>query len=218
VLPLFPAIAILTAGALDSGVLSRDRWLVRGTSGWFFVPVVICLLAIVLAIYISGEFTLLPWPFAAGAMIAGLLAWRLFETDGAERSLLRAAAASILMAIALYGLIFPSTTTLFPSVMLAEAQQETECANPVAASAGYHEPSLVFLAGTQTRLVTAAEAADFLGQGGCRFAFIDTRQERSFARRAEAIGLRYTQGPRIEAFNVSRGRAVTIAVFRSEGL
>lgn len=217
VLPLFPAIAILTAGALDSGVLSRNRWLVRGASGWFFIPVVLCLLAIVLATYVSGEFNLLPWPFAVGAMIAGLLAWWLFESDGAERSLLRAAAASILMAIALYGLIFPSTTALFPSVMLAEAQQETECVDPVAASAGYHEPSLVFLAGTQTRLVTAAEAADFLGQGGCRFAFIDTRQERSFARRAEAIGLRYAQGPRIEAFNVSRGRAVTIAVFRSEG-
>ena len=195
VLPLYPAIAILTAGALDTGLLSRNRWLVRGTSGWFIVPLVICLAAIIISIYIGGQFDLLPWPFATAAIIMGLIAWWLYESDGAERSFLRAAAASILIAGALYGLIFPSMTSLFPSVALAEIPQEAECQDPVAASAGYHEPSLVFLAGTQTLLTDGAGAADFLRQGGCRFAFIDSRQERSFARRAEAIGLRYAPAP-----------------------
>jgi len=101
-------------------------------------------------------------------------------------------------------------------VTLAEAQKEAGCPAPASASAGYQEPSLVFLAGTNTLLSDAADAADFLRQAPCRFAFIESRQERAFARRAEAIGLRYTQGPRIEAFNISGGRAITIAVFRSE--
>ncbi|HET7679395.1 MAG TPA: glycosyltransferase family 39 protein [Xanthobacteraceae bacterium] len=216
VLPLYPAIAILTAGALDSGVLSRNRWLVRGTSGWFIVPLVLCLAAITISIYVGRQFDLLPWPFAIAAMIVGLIAWWLYDSDGAERSLMRAAAASILIAGTLYGLIFPSMTSLFPSVMLAEILREADCPDPVAASAGYHEPSLIFLAGTQTVLTDGAGAADFLRQGGCRFAFIDARQERSFARRAEAIGLRYAQGPRIDAFNISGGRAITVAVYRSE--
>jgi len=216
VLPLYPAIAILTAGALDSGVLSRNRWLVRGTSGWFVVPLVLCLAAIVGQIYVGHQFDLLPWPFAAAAMIMGLLAWWLYDGDGAERSLMRAAVASVLIAGTLYGLIFPSMTSLFPSVTLAEAQKEAGCPAPASASAGYQEPSLVFLAGTNTLLSDAADAADFLRQAPCRFAFIESRQERAFARRAEAIGLRYTQGPRIEAFNISGGRAITIAVFRSE--
>jgi 4-amino-4-deoxy-L-arabinose transferase-like glycosyltransferase len=216
VLPLYPAIAILTAGALDGGVLSRNRWLVRGTSGWFVVPVVLCLAAIVIAMYIGRQFYPLPWPFAVAAIIAGLIAWWLYESDGAERSFMRAAVASILIAGTLYGLIFPSMTSMFPSVMLAQVQREAECPDPVAASAGYHEPSLVFLAGTQTLLADGSDAADFLRQGTCRFAFIDTRQERSFARRAEAIGLRYATGPRIEAFNISGGRQITIATYRSE--
>jgi 4-amino-4-deoxy-L-arabinose transferase-like glycosyltransferase len=216
VLPLYPAVAILTAGALDSGVLSRNRWLVRGTVAWFAVPVVLCIAAIAGEIYVGRQFDLLPWPFAVGAMIAGLLAWWLYESDGVERSLMRAAAASILIAGALYGLIFPSMTALFPSVSLAQVQRDADCPNPVAASAGYHEPSLVFLAGTQTLLSDGAAAADFLRQGACRFAFIDARQERSFARRAEAIGLRYAPGPRIEGINISGGRAITIAVYRSE--
>ena len=38
VLPLYPAIAILIAGILGSGNLSRSRWLVRGTIGWFLFP------------------------------------------------------------------------------------------------------------------------------------------------------------------------------------
>ena len=38
VLPLYPAIAILIAGILQSGSLSKARWMVRGTIGWFMFP------------------------------------------------------------------------------------------------------------------------------------------------------------------------------------
>ena len=94
--------------------------------------------------------------------------------------------------------------------------RSADCANPVAATAGYHEPSLVFLAGTQTRLTDGGGAADFLRQGGCRFALVEARSERSFLRRADAIGLRYAPVGRIEGFNIANGRAVSIAAYRSE--
>ena len=216
VLPLYPAIAILTAGVLDSRVLSRHIWLVRAGGWWFIIPVVLCLGAIFAAIYIDEQLNLFAWPFAAGAMIFGLLAWWLYESDGAELSFMRAAAASILVAFAVYGVVVPAVTPLFPSPMLARVQHDASCPNPVAVSAGYHEPSLVFLAGTPTRLTDGVGAADFLRQGACRLAFIDARQERNFARRAEAIGLRYAAGPRIEGFNITSGRAVSIAVYHSE--
>jgi hypothetical protein len=74
----------------------------------------------------------------------------------------------------------------------------------------------VFLAGTSTRLTDVAGAAEFLAGGECRFAFIEARQERGFAEQAEALGLRYSPGPRIEAINISNGQAITMAVFRSE--
>jgi hypothetical protein len=116
-----------------------------------------------------------------------------------------------------YAVVVPSLGTLFPSVELADVLRASDCKNPIAASVGYEEPSLVFLAGTPTRLTDAAGAADFMRVGGCRFAFIETRYERAFAKRAEVIGLRYDPGPRIEAFNVSAGKPITIAVFRSQG-
>jgi len=39
----------------------------------------------------------------------------------------------------------------------------------------------------------------------------------SFAQRAEAIGLRYTAGPGLEAINISNGQPITIATYRSAG-
>jgi len=59
-----------------------------------------------------------------------------------------------------------------------------------------------------------AGAADFLLHGGCRVAFIEARQERSFALQAEAIGLRFKAGPRIEGYNISNGQRIAVAVFR----
>jgi hypothetical protein len=111
----------------------------------------------------------------------------------------------------------PSLTQPFPSVTLARVLRDSGCREPVAASAGFQEPSLVFLAGTSTELTDAAGAAEFLRGGECRFAFIESRQERNFSQRAEAIGLRYDAGPRINAINVGTGKPITIAVYRSRG-
>jgi 4-amino-4-deoxy-L-arabinose transferase-like glycosyltransferase len=216
VLPLYPAVAILVAGILDPHLLARQRWMVRGTSWWFVLPTVLAVAAVVAQIVITRQLGLLAWPFAAGAMILGLIAWRLYEVDGAERSLLRAMAASILLAAACYGVVGPALQPLFPSVALARIVRDSECKQPLAATAGFHEPSLVFLVGTSTQLVDGAGAAEFLARGSCRFAFVEARHERNFAQRAEAIGLRYAPGPRLEGINYSTGRSVSIAVYLSE--
>ncbi len=217
VLPLYPAIAIMIAGIVDPHVLRRERWLVRGTGWWFVLPTILALVGIVGLMVIGKQIGLLAWPFAAGAMIFGLIAWRLYEADGPERSLMRAITAAVLIAISLYAVIAPSMSALFPSAALAQAMRETNCKQPLAAAAGYHEPSLVFLVGTQTQLTDGAGAAEFLRQGACRFAFVESRHERSFVQRAEAVGLRYTLGPRIDGINISIGKSISIAIYQSEG-
>jgi 4-amino-4-deoxy-L-arabinose transferase-like glycosyltransferase len=215
VLPLYPAIAILIAGAIESNVLSHRVWLVRGTMWWFLVPLILSIVAVIGAVVIDHELALLAWPFFAAAIVCGLFAWQLYDDDGAERAFMRTTAAAVLMAIGIYAVVVPSLTPVFPSVQLADLLRDSACEHPLAASVGYEEPSLVFLAGTKTRFTDASGAADFLRQGSCRFAFIEARQERAFALRAEAIGLRYDPGPRIEAYNISNGKPVTIAVFES---
>jgi 4-amino-4-deoxy-L-arabinose transferase-like glycosyltransferase len=215
VLPLYPAIAILTAGAVESKVLSQRPWLVRGVMWWFVVPVIVSIVAVVTAIIIQRDLALLAWPFFAAAIVCGLFAWQLYDQEGAERAFTRAVEGAVLMAIGIYAIVVPSLEPAFPSVTLAEVLREAPCADPLAASAGYEEPSLVFLAGTKTRLTDAAGAADFLLPGGCRFAFVEARQQRAFALRAEAIGLRYNRGPLVEGYDISIGKAVSIAVFET---
>jgi 4-amino-4-deoxy-L-arabinose transferase-like glycosyltransferase len=216
VLPLYPAIAILIAGVVDPHVLARQRWLVRGTSWWFVLPVLLGLGSILCLIVFGRQLGLLAWPFAAGAAIFGLWAWQLYGVDGAERSLLRAVVASFLLAITIYAVVLPSLTAVFPSAALARILREADCDKPLVAAAGYHEPSIVFLAGTETKLTDGATAADFLQQGGCRFALVEQRHERTFLRRAEALGLRYPAPERFDGYSYSNGRRVSIAVYRSE--
>jgi 4-amino-4-deoxy-L-arabinose transferase-like glycosyltransferase len=215
VLPLYPAIAILIAGAVESKVLSRRLWLVRGAVWWFVGPIIISVATVTLAIVLARDPAIPAWPFFAVAIVCGLFAWLLYEDDGAELTMLRVTASGILLVIGVFSITLPWLKPVFPSVTLANILHGANCRDPVAASAGYEEPSLVFLAGTRTRLTDASSAADFLLQGSCRFAFIEVRQERTFALRAEAIGLRYERGPNVEGYNISRGQRISIAVFQS---
>jgi 4-amino-4-deoxy-L-arabinose transferase-like glycosyltransferase len=217
VLPLYPAIAILIAGVLESGGLSKSRWMVRGTVGWFLFPAVIAIATLVIFIMFGGDLGLIAWPFSALAVISGLFAWWLYEVDGAERSLLRGMIASILIAITVYAITFPLLPTLFPSAMIADEIHATDCKQPrVASTFAYQEPSLVFLLGTDTRFTDGVGAADFLRSGPCHFALIDPRSERSFVQRADSIALRYSLIQRIEGYNISIGKPVSMTVFRSQ--
>jgi 4-amino-4-deoxy-L-arabinose transferase-like glycosyltransferase len=216
VLPLYPAIAILSVGALERRVLSLS-WLTKGTALWFAIPALAAILAVVGAIMLTRQPAFLSWPLFAAAMILGLFAWWLYEDGRAERSLLNALAAAVCLALAVYGVVLPSLTTLFPSNEIAHVLRNVVCVGPKAAAAGFDEPSLVFMTDTSTLLTDGSGAADFLSQGSCRFALVEQRSERTFVQRAEAIGLRYNVASRIEGYNISRGKAVSIAIYRSEG-
>jgi 4-amino-4-deoxy-L-arabinose transferase-like glycosyltransferase len=217
VLPLYPAIAILIALEIERRDLSDNPHLVRTTVMWPIFAALLPVLGIGLLIYLRGQFGWIAWPFAAGAAIFGFYAWRLYDVEGAERSFVRAAAATVLMIVAVLGVAVPLLRPVFPSRQLAEMVNDPTCANPVVASAGYHEPSLVFLAGTRTRLVDGPTAAEILKQGSCRFAIIETRHDRAFAQRAEAIGLRYSlRGKLDNYFNFNGGRTIGFAIYRSD--
>jgi 4-amino-4-deoxy-L-arabinose transferase-like glycosyltransferase len=215
VMPLYPAIAILIAGAVETKVLSHRPWLVRGVIWWFLVPIIVSIVAVVGAIVIERDLVLFAWPFFAGAVVCGLFAWQLYDDDGAEHAFVRATAGSVLMTIGIYAVVVPALTPAFPSVALAEVLHDSNCQDPVAASVGFEAPSLVFLAGTKTHFTDAAGAADFLLKGPCHFAFVEARQQRAFALRAEAIGLRYDRGPIVEGYDISIGKPITMAVFES---
>jgi 4-amino-4-deoxy-L-arabinose transferase-like glycosyltransferase len=215
VLPLYPAIAILIADVIDARMLSRKPFLVWGMVWWFVMPLVTGIGGIVALAVIGRQFGLLVWPLIGGAAVMSFLAWRFYAVDGAEHSLLRAIAAAVLTAVAVFAFIVPALAPLFPSPALVRIMRESGCPRPLAAAVGYQEPSLVFLAGTDTRLTDVIGAVELMRGGDCRFALVETRHQMAFAQRAEAVGLRYDSVGRVEGYNISKGQAVTIVVFRA---
>jgi len=212
VLPLYPALAILIAARIVSGDLSRHVWLQRGALWWFLVPVIVGISGIVLLAVVGGRMVVISWLFAVAAIVYGFRAWWLYRSDGAERAVLRASLASILLGIAIYAGVISSLQNLFPGARVARVLRFGGC-EPQVAAAGYHEPSLIFFAGTDTTLTDGAGAAEFLRHGDCRVAVVEAREQRSFAQRAEAIGLVVRRGPAVGDNLYSNGRPVSLSVF-----
>src|ERR1700744_5388766 len=104
VLPLYPAIAILTAGALERRVLSRS-WLMKGAAWWFAIPALPSIVAVIGAITLTRQPVFLAWPFVAASLIFGLFVWWLYDDNHAERSLLNAVVAAMFLAMAIYGVV-----------------------------------------------------------------------------------------------------------------
>src|SRR4030088_1975182 len=74
VLPLYPAVRLLTVGALERRVLSRS-WLMRGSAWWFFIPALASVIAVVGAATLTRQPVCLAVPFVAASLIFGLFAW-----------------------------------------------------------------------------------------------------------------------------------------------
>ncbi|HEY0440099.1 MAG TPA: glycosyltransferase family 39 protein [Xanthobacteraceae bacterium] len=213
VLPLYPAVAILTAIAIDERCLSHNRLLVVGAVWWLIVPCLLAALTVVAPYWLG----LVPSPIAvalaAGGIAVGYAAWRRFTPDAAEDGLLHGIAAMLLAGAAVYHTL-PRLTPIFPSPQLAQAVRGAGCDNASVAAVGFQEPSLVFLAGTQTLLADPVSAAIFLREGGCRFALVEGRQQ-DFERAAAAHNVRYTTGPTVSGYGLGNGKPVRITLYRA---
>ena len=92
----------------------------------------------------------------------------------------RVAGATVAAAIAvglLAGLVLPRLDALWPGRQIARAfAANRPCPDSVLASAGYIEPSLVFLTATDTLLTDGAGAANHLKSSACAVAAVDANE------------------------------------------
>ncbi|MDO8533608.1 MAG: glycosyltransferase family 39 protein [Xanthobacteraceae bacterium] len=206
VLPFYPAFAILIALALERRA-PADGWTKATAFLWPVIAILLPLAAILLVVFFEGRFSKSFWPFAAIGIAFGALAWWRLLTDNAERALVLVMIAAMANAIAVYTLL-PRVQGIAVASRLVAAARAAPCKNPLLASAGYHEPNLVFLGGTATKLVPGAGAAEFLRLPGCRVAIVERREERAFADRAAALGLTATRISEVRGFDYSNWRWV----------
>jgi 4-amino-4-deoxy-L-arabinose transferase-like glycosyltransferase len=210
VLPLYAGFAILIVLALESNA-RLDNW-TRATSAlWPLFAILLCVGVVVLALMFEGRVSATFWPLALiGILLAGFAWWRLLS-ETAERGLVLALIAGVVTAFAVYR-VLPRIDGLAVAPRLIASAKRAPCSEPALASAGLNEPNLIFLGGTSTLITDGAGAVDFLRQGGCRVAFVERHEQRSFADRAASIGLATVRIAEVQGFDYSNWRRVSFLV------
>ena len=214
VLPLYPAIAILTARALVAGDIGLGR---RGArAAVLLLPLIP--IAMLGAAAFAGQWLGDGVPFvslpviAIGALLA-LLAELVFRRGDAVGASLVAVLSALVVSLAVFGLSHTMFRSLKLSPRLAEVARAIDCPNPRYVTAGYREPSLVFLVGTDLALLDGASAAAFLTAAPCRMAFVEAREDKAFADALAKAGASPTLVTRVIGLNISNGRKLAIGVY-----
>lgn len=214
VLPLYPLLAFATAVALDGGGIRATGWFARfAASGAALLPFALAVAAIVIAILLGET------PSIAGVLVllvataVGLVSARLFAMAPIASAIVAILAAMITY-LGIFGMVLPGLQHVRISENLARAGHAAlDCPDPSFASAGYGEPSLVLLAGTDTQLTDGAGAASFLAAGDCRAAFVEKRQLEAFNERTEDLGMMVNETGSVRGYAINGGRIVEFHVF-----
>ncbi|WMS42950.1 glycosyltransferase family 39 protein [Acuticoccus sp. MNP-M23] len=127
-------------------------------------------------------------------------------------------AASVIAQATIWGIALPATKPIWISPRLvAAAAEAAPCASPrIISVGGFNEPSLVFLSGTNTALLTAEEAAEAVTLSGEGCAVIAARGEAVATVRAAALAKRVTlfEAGHVTGFNISKGDPIDLTLFQ----
>lgn len=223
-LPAFPAVALLAAAMLHDGYdRLRGRWPFRvalglGTFGFAALTVAVALLPWVIDHRIN------PAAVAAVPVVLVLFAGMVMLLNRGRRALGLAAglASAAVLYVTAYGAVLPAVDGLWVSRSAAAlVAANRTCPGSVVASAGYSEPSLVFLVGTETTLVAGEKAAAHLAADpACALALVESRQEGAFRTGLDAAGIAAVQVQALggaEGLNYNNGRRMVLTLYRLGG-
>ncbi len=221
-LPLYPALALLTAAAVltlagERRVDFRALWVKGLQVLWALPGLALAVAAVAGPIWLGDGPT--AWsliPATAGLATAAAGLWLAWHGRALQATLAALALGSVTM-IATIHWILPRLDTVWVSREIATtlADVAPDRDGPVAI-AGYAEPSAVFLLGTDTLLAdSGADAARHLAAHSGAVAVIDERQEESFQAALAADDLRVETLAEIRGLNYSNGRRLRLTVYRA---
>jgi 4-amino-4-deoxy-L-arabinose transferase-like glycosyltransferase len=219
ILPAYPAVAFLGAlWAMRGALPDEPRWervLRYLACAQFLLGVAAFTIAPILAPQMFGDGT--TWWLVAGAS-AGAAAGIAAIVFLLRRKAVAAAVCAVGAAVIFYPTIVWGLVPRVPQIWMspqaaAIAAAHHEVDDPPAILAGYVEPSLVFLLGTDTQIqdgTTAAEAA--ARQGG--LALIEDHERSRFLMRLAQLHAVAKPVDQMSGFNYSRGRREHITFYR----
>ncbi|MDR3435874.1 glycosyltransferase family 39 protein [Telmatospirillum sp.] len=213
VLPTYPALALLAGVAVAAGDQTlRAGWAKAYYGLWAFVGLALAALFVIAPTRLGESYTWLSAAPAAAALLSGLLPTVLAWRGRFQAAVVAALAGAVLT----YGLAFQ---TLLPHLDRMWLSQRVAAALPQGtpvAAAGFHEPSLVFLLGTATRLTNGAGAADFLLSTPDAVAVVEKASETGFLATIAEAGRSVHKIAEVDGLNYSSGRAAALGLWDLE--
>ena len=218
VLPLYPAVALLVALIAQRGeFIAEGRWR-RSALILLPLPLALVALAIPFVTLLYGDRADIVGSLSAGlASLCAVLAALAFVRRRIEGACAALLVAALLLFVGVYEFAVPRLQALTLSPRLVALLSKSPCVPQAFATAGFNEPSLIFLTRTDLRLTTGTEAARFLAVPGCRAAFVDIREEGEFTKSLAAIGRTPNALGRVLGVNLNGGRHMDIGVYANGG-
>jgi hypothetical protein len=154
-------------------------------------------------------------PLLGLATVLAAVAARSLWQGEVRGALLAGLIAALPLSAAAFRLGVPELKAINLSRELAGVARTAGCERPAFATAGYREPSLVFLTATSLRMGEGADMARFLYDeaGGCRIAFIEGRQETAFTAELPPGANAHRLVGRVRGININGGRPLDIGVW-----
>ena len=138
-----------------------------------------------------------------------------WQRGGSMRAIAIMITAAIGFHMALMGGVMPSLEKIRVSPRLHAEITALDPAPEVVIAAGYHEPSLVFIQGTDTLLFPPVDAALALAEAEGGLALVESRAQDDFLKTAATIGLKLDVITTVKGYNISRGQNVSIDLYRT---
>lgn len=221
VLPLYPAFALLMGAVIvanEESVVTplRRFWGKIAIGLWAVVALALALAVALLRPFVQGAMSALDFGLASVIYaIAAITIWYALEGRHAAAAA-GAVMCSLVLSLSLFGVLAPQFNSLWVSKRLVEALPRAEDGSlPRLGASGFSEPSLVFLAGTKTMLAPPQEVAAMISQTPGAVAAVVEAERPAFLDAARTVGLRVTNEGRVDGFNYSNGKRVSITLYRA---
>lgn len=219
-LVVYPALMLLIAiWALDPLRFQPGRWLVWTMRfGLVSVALGMGVVALVAPQILAGW---IPWAGWLVMPLALLLTWAVLSAT--SRGLwARGAALGVVLVVPIYAAILGGLLPRIEPMWLAPRLQQAlaRVAPGLPASqfgmAGHAEPSALFAIGGALHLLPSGPAAaQFLADQPGRVVAVGNRQEAAFQGELTRLGLRVQELATVSGYNYSRGRPITLLLYRS---
>jgi 4-amino-4-deoxy-L-arabinose transferase-like glycosyltransferase len=222
ILPIFPPLSLLTARLIIQSTTENwnlSRWsLARvGFILWILVSAALAGSIVALPLYLNGRFDLVTlWPAGAAVILMIIPGWHALRGRLLEAAIGTILLEALILAPTLH-IVIPNTDGLWLSRSVARAVEHysgsTGAPTRVIAAAGYHEPSLVFLCGTGTKLVGPSEAASYLRQNPKGLALVREKLDAEFHKALSGPNNPVKLLERIHGFNYTKGKQMTLYLY-----